>query len=644
MAPFRRALSPAGRRIWPLAGHDDGDDLARESPAEEEEQSASVAGGELATGRGMGTASVHKSWRKACGAIKDSATVGLARVNGGAGGRGRKDLDVAVVKATAHVERPPSERHLAGEPRLPPLRQPRCRCVRLSPAASPFAAAILAATSASRPLADVSYCVHALATRLAKTRNWVVALKTLIVIHRALREGDAAFREELLGYRRRGHALQMCNFKDDSSPLAWDCSAWVRTYALFLEERLECFRVLRYDIETERLRPAEGNPKGQSRTRTLGKDDLLEQLPALQQLLFRLVGCQPEGAAFGNYLIQYALALVLKESFKIYCAVNDGIINLVDVFFDMTKLDAIKALDIYRRTGNLANNLSDFYENCRGLELARNFQFPVLREPPSSFLGTMEEYIREAPRTGPIPNKTIEYQKLDFVPHQEEAQSPQPMLEEFEEPVCAVMEETLPELEPQCASEDDADGPETPTTADLLGLHELNPAAAELEESNALALAIVPEGSSSASAIGLGTITGSSGWELALVTAQTSTTTSKLTDSKLAGGFDKLLLDSLYEDAARRQRQAATDAGGNDQHAVDPFAVSSAVAPPAGVQMAMMAQQQQQQQAMLGMPMQQPFQLQYDNAASYQFNPFGDAYSALPSSQGGPLHGGSSLI
>lgn len=34
---------------------------------------------------------------------------------------------------------------------------------------------------------------------------------------------------------------------------AWDYSAWVRTYALFLEERLECFRVLKYDIETERL-------------------------------------------------------------------------------------------------------------------------------------------------------------------------------------------------------------------------------------------------------------------------------------------------------------------------------------------------------------------------------------------------------
>lgn len=43
---------------------------------------------------------------------------------------------------------------------------------------------------------------------------------------------------------------------------AWDCSAWVRTYALFLEERLECFRILKYDIEAERLpRPVQGEDK-----------------------------------------------------------------------------------------------------------------------------------------------------------------------------------------------------------------------------------------------------------------------------------------------------------------------------------------------------------------------------------------------
>lgn len=46
-----------------------------------------------------------------------------------------------------------------------------------------------------------------------------VALKTLIVIHRTLREGDPIFRDELLTYSRRGSVLQMSNFKDDSSPL-----------------------------------------------------------------------------------------------------------------------------------------------------------------------------------------------------------------------------------------------------------------------------------------------------------------------------------------------------------------------------------------------------------------------------------------
>jgi len=45
------------------------------------------------------------------------------------------------------------------------------------------------------------------------------------------------------------------------------------SYALFLDERLECFRVLKYDIEADR-----------PRTKDLDTAELLEQLPALQQL------------------------------------------------------------------------------------------------------------------------------------------------------------------------------------------------------------------------------------------------------------------------------------------------------------------------------------------------------------------------
>jgi len=195
-------------------------------------------------------ASGGTSIRRYVGALKDSTTVSIAKVNSD-----YKRMDIAIVKATNHVESPAKEKYIRD---------------------------IFQHLSAGRARADVAYCIRALARRLSKTRNWAVALKTLIVIHRALREVDPSFRDELISYgRSSGHMLHMSYFKDDSSAEAWDHSAWVRNYALFLEERLESYRVLNYDVEVDPLR-----------TRDLDITGLLAQLPALGQLLFRLLSCQ----------------------------------------------------------------------------------------------------------------------------------------------------------------------------------------------------------------------------------------------------------------------------------------------------------------------------------------------------------------
>lgn len=553
----------------------------------------------------------QQSLRKALGAIKDSTKVGLAKVNST-----YKELDIAVVKATNHVECPPKEKH-----------------VRM----------IFLATSASRPRADVAYCIHALARRIAKTHNWTVALKSMMVIHRTLREGDPTFREELINYgRNRGHILNLSNFKDDSSPHAWDYSAWVRTYALFLEERLECFRVLKYDVESER-------PAGHSRTRELDTVELLEHLPALQQLLYRLMGCQPEGAAISNYVIQAALGLVLKESFKLYRAINDGIINLVDKFFEMQRHDAVKALDIYKRAGQQAERLSDFYEVCKGMDLARSFQFPTLEQPPQSFLLTMEDYVKEAPRAG----ATL---MLKNEPEYEEESSPRAPLETASSYKEEEYEDASPKAHLPIPEELPPPPPEPPVVepvGDLLGLDADLPNASAIEDANALALAIVPEGQTANGNGPKFDINDPSGWELALVTNPTDSTAAAAKHSQLAGGFDKLTLDSLYDDALQKRgpngavpnsynmgMSAAAapnpfQAPGMPQQHMDPFMASGQYAPTTNVQMAMM----QQQQAMLMQQQQQQMMGATPNPFGNPYAPPGAQYPGYGSPQPAPVPG-----
>ena len=48
--------------------------------------------------------------------------------------------------------------------------------------------------------------------------------------------------------------------------------------------------------------------------------------------------------------MQAALFYVLKESFKVYKAVSEGLINLADKFFDMDYFNAQKALEIYKES------------------------------------------------------------------------------------------------------------------------------------------------------------------------------------------------------------------------------------------------------------------------------------------------------
>lgn len=177
--------------------------------------------------------------RKAIGAVKDQTSIGIAKVASNMA----PDLEVAIVKATSHDDDPASEKYIRE---------------------------ILSLTSYSRGY--VSACVSAISKRLAKTRDWIVALKALILVHRLLNEGDPVFQEEILYATRRGtRLLNMSDFKDEAHSSSWDHSAFVRTYAFYLDQRLELM------LFEKKGGSARGNSRGDDRFD--GRDDFRSPPP-----------------------------------------------------------------------------------------------------------------------------------------------------------------------------------------------------------------------------------------------------------------------------------------------------------------------------------------------------------------------------
>ncbi|KAA6422373.1 MAG: clathrin assembly factor [Trebouxia sp. A1-2] len=280
------------------------------------------------------------------------------------------EIDIAVVKSTAaqfHVV--PKEKHV----------RTLKNCVH-----------------PARPRREVQYVISELVHRLHHANDWLTALKTLMVMHRLMRESNISFVEELLKYSEtvtqgKGHVLNMDNFIDTTNIEGrFEYSEWVRAYGKYLDEQLEVYHKIAFYQEQE-------HSGEQSRLRQLPAQELLFQMPFLQKLLRRLLDCKPTGAASHDAV--QSLLTILKESFKVYKAISEGLINLADRFFEMEYLDAHKGLEVYKESIVANDRLQQYYQQIEQIEeLRRAIQFPKLESPPADFLTQMEAYAKEAPR------------------------------------------------------------------------------------------------------------------------------------------------------------------------------------------------------------------------------------------------------
>ncbi|KAK9029554.1 hypothetical protein V6N11_026667 [Hibiscus sabdariffa] len=507
------------------------------------------------------------------GVLKDSTKVGLAKVNSG-----HKDVEIAIVKATDHTEEVPKEKHVR---------------------------TILNAAGNSY---DVAFCVSTLLKRLSKTRTWTVALKTLIVFHRILRH-EPSFHLELIKFGQdRGLLLNLANLRDNLISETWNYSTWVRKYAIYLEERLKCYNVLKYDVD-----------KDQSRNRRLDTPDLLDQLPILQELLHHLLNCKPVGTAYYSHLIHYVLSIIAGESVKLYIAITDGILNLVDKYFDMLSDHALKALEIYKKAGEQATLLSEFFEICRGLHYGQGQKYLKIKPLPESFLIAMEEYVKDTPEVLALPY----YTSVDAEEGVPPTETPAPVYDLLSDDYTGVQEKS--DASSNQASSDtravaqldigdlivrnfssagDTFGNNRSIVLNFSGLFltdlpcycqsfdESSEEGSELIESNPLALAIVTSESPQYAENVVRSAPASTGWELVLCDAPISNGAS-VPDNKMTDGPDRLTPQSLFatnQQMAFNFGQVSANPFEINYNSQDPFYGSSDTTPQTNLQMSAVPQ------------------------------------------------------
>ena len=201
-------------------------------------------------------------------------------------------------------------------------------------------------------MADSVYIINSIQKLVQKTTEWLVMLKCHTLLHRLVVQGGEEFKAELektklgLAQMRASDSSKTQDlfniryWRDDSSPDAAEFSGWTRTYSLYVEELVSCC------IAVPSLTKAESS--GATPIRAANMEDLMDQLPKVQGCMRRLIDLEliTESLSQNTPALE-ATTLLLKEASKLYRLATDGIINLIDKFFDMNRVQALKALEVY---------------------------------------------------------------------------------------------------------------------------------------------------------------------------------------------------------------------------------------------------------------------------------------------------------
>uniref|UniRef100_A0A4W4ESG1 Phosphatidylinositol-binding clathrin assembly protein n=1 Tax=Electrophorus electricus TaxID=8005 RepID=A0A4W4ESG1_ELEEL len=225
---------------------------------------------------------------------------------------------------------------------------------------------------------------HLADTLIERTSNqsWVVVFKTLITTHHLMMYGNERFIQYLAS---RSTLFNLNNFIDKGALQGYNMSTYIRRYSRYLNERAMSYRLVAVDF-TKMKRGIDGV------MRTMSTEKLMKTLPIIQNQLDALLDFEASSNELTNGVINGAFMLLFKDSIRIFAAYNEGVINLLEKYFDMKKHQCKEALEIYKRFLTRMTKLSEFLKVAEQVGIDQ-VDIPDLSQAPSSLLQALEQHL-----------------------------------------------------------------------------------------------------------------------------------------------------------------------------------------------------------------------------------------------------------
>ncbi|MCJ1438252.1 hypothetical protein MMC27_007640 [Xylographa pallens] len=248
--------------------------------------------------------------------------------------------------------------------------------IKLAAPKSKYVEHILIATHAGE--AGVAEVFRTLTNRL-RDSTWTIVFKGLIIVHLMIREGEPNVTLKYLA--ESPSKLAISNFSD-----VQEQGGNIRHYYNYILSRAKSHR----DTKLDWVREGPGRLKRQ----TIDKG-LLRETESVQKQIAALLKCDMLSREAENEITLTAFRLLTMDLLILYHVMNEGTINVLEHYFEMSKYDAERALAIYKTFSKQTNEVVEYLSVARQYENATRLEIPKLKHAPTSLTASLEEYLND---------------------------------------------------------------------------------------------------------------------------------------------------------------------------------------------------------------------------------------------------------